>query len=103
MVGYTDNDRIVHGGTLCKNGTGICTNEALGLARAESVADYIRTHWSDMPETAKIKEDSAGDKCATGTKKEDKASDRKVQFWVFFGDEDTNIDDDALCKKPEDE
>ena len=103
VVGYTDNDRIVHGGTLCKNGTGICTNEALGLARAESVADYIRTHWSDMPETAKIKEDSAGDKCATGTKKEDKASDRKVQFWVFFGDEDTNIDDDALCKKPEDE
>ena len=26
--------------------------------------------------------------------------DRK--FWVFFGNESTNISDEALCKKPED-
>ncbi len=101
VVGYTDNDRIVRGGTLCKNGTGICTNEALGLARAKSVADYIRTHWSDMPETAKIKEDSAGDDCAKGTDANGKASDRKVQFWVFFGNEKTKISN--FCVKPDDE
>ena len=101
VVGYTDNDRIVRGGTLCKNGTGICTNEALGLARAKSVADYIRTHWSDMPETAKIKEDSAGDDCAKGTDANGKASDRKVQFWVFFDGEEADIEN--LCVKPDDE
>ncbi len=48
---------------------------------------------------------SAGDTCATKTNPtpEQKALDRKVQFWVFFGDEDTNIDDETLCKKPADE
>ena len=103
VVGYTDNDRIFHGGTLCKSGTGICTNEALGQARAESVVEYIKDNWTDMPKTATIKAESAGDTCATKTNptSEQKALDRKVQFWVFFDNESTPIT--SYCIEPEDE
>ena len=102
VVGYTDNDRIFYGGTLCKNGTWICTNEALGQERANSVVKYIKENWRELGND-KIEARSAGDDCAEGTDAGGKALDRKVNFWVFFGDEDTDLDEDTLCKKPEDD
>ena len=104
VVGYTDKDRIVRGGHLCENGTGICTNEALGLERAKSVVKYIKENWRELG-ADKIEARSAGDDCATkkNPTSEQKALDRKVQFWVFFGNESTSISEEALCKKPEDE
>ena len=104
VVGYTDRDRIIRSRNLCLVHN-ICDNEALGRARAESVVEYIKGKWTDMPQDAEIKAETAGDKCATKVNPtpDQKALDRKVQFWVFFGNEKTDIDDDALCKKPEDE
>ena len=102
VVGYTDSDRIIQDSNLCRKDN-ICTNDQLGLARANSVVKYIEKKWSDMPETAEIKEDSAGDKCATkiNPSKNQKALDRKVQFWVFFGNEKTKISD--FCVEPDDD
>ena len=102
VVGYTDSDRIIQDSNLCRIER-ICTNKDLGSARANSVADYIKEHWSNMPTSATIKAESAGDDCAikTNPTSEQKASDRKVQFWVFFGNEETKISD--FCVEPEDE
>ena len=101
VVGYTDKDRIIQNSSLCRKNR-ICDNEALGLARANSVVEYIKGKWTDLTDN-KIKADSAGDTCATKTNpnSEQKALDRKVQFWVFFDGEEADIED--LCVKPDDE
>ena len=39
---------------------------------------------------------SGGDTCAEGTDAQGKASDRKVNFYVFFGNESTEIKDYCL-------
>ena len=102
VFGYTDSDRIIRGGTLCKNGSGICTNDALGRARAESVVNYIKESWTGLTDD-KIEARSAGDTCATKVKPtpDQKAMDRKVQFWVFFGNEKTKISN--FCVEPDDD
>ena len=101
VVGYTDSDRIIQDSNLCRIER-ICTNKDLGSARANSVVKYIKSQWSNMPNTAAIEADSAGDKCATkkNPTPAQKASDRKVQFWVFFDGEEPNLDGETLCKKP---
>ncbi len=100
VVGYTNRDGIIPGSNLCRRDN-ICTNKQLGLARANSVVNYINEHWANMPDTATIDAHSAGDICATGRDAQEKALDRKVQFWVFFDGEEAVIND--LCVKPGDE
>ena len=103
VVGYTDRDRIISGSNLCRRDR-ICTNDALGSARANSVVRYIKGKWTELTDN-NIEARSAGDTCATKIKptRDQKALDRKVRFWVFFGDENTTLDEETLCKKPEDE
>ena len=101
VVGYTDSDRIIQDSNLCRKDN-ICTNDQLGLARANSVVKYIKESWTGLTD-GKIEARTAGDTCATKTNptREQKALDRKVQFWVFFGNEKTKISD--FCVEPDDD
>ena len=101
VVGYTDRDGIIQSSNLCRRDR-ICTNDALGRARAESVVNYIKESWTGLTDD-KIEARSAGDTCATKVKPtpDQKAMDRKVQFWVFFGNEKTKISN--FCVEPDDD
>ena len=94
MVGYTNRDGIIQRSNLCRRDN-ICTNKQLGLARANSVAKYIKESWTELTDD-KIEARSAGDICATGRDAQEKALDRKVNFYVFFGNESTEIKDYCL-------
>lgn len=89
LVAHTDKDGIIQSSDLCQNQK-VCTNEALSQKRADTVANYIKSKWSNMPSTAKITTKAVGSQCATGTTKQQKALDRKVNFYIFFAGENTN-------------
>ena len=89
LVAHTDKDKIIQTSDLCTK-YNICDNEALSTARANAVKEYIRDKWTDMPSTAKITTLPVGDTCAKGTTSQEKALDRRVDFYVFFAGEDIN-------------
>ena len=86
LVGYTDTDRILTWKDICTKDK-ICDNNALGRARAQTVADYIKSQWPDLPTNA-ISVDTAGEQCAKKTTDaKQKALYRKVAVYVAFDGE----------------
>ncbi|MBD5400755.1 OmpA family protein [bacterium] len=91
LAAHTDSDRISPYGNLYKQG--VKNNEQLGKKRGEAVKDYLITNGNNLFNTGNINVISLGDKCAhKGSKKqpvssEQKAKDRKVDFYLLFGDE----------------
>lgn len=86
IVGYTDTDRILTWKDICTKDK-ICDNNALGRARAQTVADYIKSQWPDLPTNA-ISVDTAGEQCAKKTTDaKQKALYRKVAVYVAFDGE----------------
>ena len=86
IVGYTDTDRILTWKDICTKDK-ICDNNALGRARAQTVADYIKSQWPDLPANT-ITVDTAGEKCAKRTTDaKQKALYRKVAIYVAFNGE----------------
>lgn len=89
LAAHTDGDIIDPNGTLPTKG--IHSNEDLARARGNAVKDYIKEQWDISDD--KIVVIAIGDKCATATTKEGKALERKVNFYLFFDDENPyNID-----------
>lgn len=86
LAAHTDGDRIDPNGTLPAKG--IRSNEDLARARGNAVKDYIKEQWDISDD--KIVVIAIGDKCATATTKEDKALERKVNFYLFFDGENPN-------------
>jgi len=87
LAAHTDKDRIDPNGTLPNKG--IHTNEDLARARGNAVKDYITQQWNNISED-QIVVIAIGDKCAKATTKEEKAKERKVNFYLFFDGEDPN-------------
>ena len=86
IVGYTDTDRILTWKDICTKDK-ICDNNALGRARAQTVADYIKSQWPELPANT-ITVDTAGEKCAKRTTDaKQKALYRKVAIYVAFNGE----------------
>ena len=86
IVGYTDTDRILTWKDICTKDK-ICDNNALGRARAQTVADYIKSQWPELPANT-ITVDTAGEKCAKSTTDaKQKALYRKVAIYVAFNGE----------------
>ena len=86
LVGYTDTDIILTWKDICTKDK-ICDNNALGRARAQTVADYIKSQWPDLPTNA-ISVDTAGEQCAKKTTDaKQKALYRKVAVYVAFDGE----------------
>lgn len=91
LIAHTDNNKIIQTSDLCAKEK-ICTNEQLSAKRALSAADYIQTNWKNRPENVKIISRGVGAQCAkvkTGSQ-EDKKTDRKVVFYLFYDNSESD-------------
>ncbi|MDE6571301.1 MAG: OmpA family protein [Alphaproteobacteria bacterium] len=88
LIAHTDRDAIIQTAPLCRQEK-ICTNEQLSQARADAVGTYIRAKWTGL-DPNRILLRGVGAKCAVGTTTAEKTLDRRVAFYVIFGDEDAN-------------
>ena len=91
LIAHTDNNKIIQTSNLCAKEK-ICTNERLSAKRALSAADYIQTNWKNRPENVKIISRGVGAQCAkvkTGSQ-EDKKTDRKVVFYLFYDNSESD-------------
>lgn len=91
LIAHTDNNKIIQTSNLCAKEK-ICTNEQLSAKRALSAADYIQTNWKNRPENVKIISRGVGAQCAkvkTGSQ-EDKKTDRKVVFYLFYDNSESD-------------
>lgn len=91
LIAHTDNNKIIQTSDLCAKEK-ICTNEQLSAKRAQSAADYIQTNWKNRPENVKIISRGVGAQCAkvkTGSQ-EDKKTDRKVVFYLFYDNSESD-------------
>ncbi len=91
LIAHTDNNKIIQTSDLCTKEK-ICTNEQLSAKRAQSAADYIQTNWKNRPENVKIISRGVGAQCAkvkTGSQ-EDKKTDRKVVFYLFYDNSESD-------------
>lgn len=91
LIAHTDNNKIIQTSDLCAEEK-ICTNEQLSAKRALSAADYIQTNWKNRPENVKIISRGVGAQCAkvkTGSQ-EDKKTDRKVVFYLFYDNSESD-------------
>ena len=88
LVAHTDRDRIKQTAPLCRQQK-ICTNKELSVARGNAVRDYVSLHWAELDKNPITVRD-AGAECAVGTTPQAKALERRVVFYIAFGDEDIN-------------
>ena len=88
LVAHTDRDRIKQTAPLCRQQK-ICTNKELSAARGNAVRDYVSLHWAELDKN-RITVRDAGAECAVGTTPQAKALERRVVFYIAFGDEDIN-------------
>lgn len=91
LIAHTDNNKIIQTSDLCAEEK-ICTNEQLSEKRALSAADYIQTNWKNRPENVEIISRGVGAQCAkvkTGSQ-EDKKTDRKVVFYLFYDNSESD-------------
>ncbi len=87
LMGHTDKDKIKQNSKLCKpkTGFGICDNDTLGWVRATEVRKYMIKKWPKSE--GHVLTCSMGDKNATGKTAQEKAEDRRVDFYIIFDDE----------------
>ena len=88
LVAHTDADRVRKDSTTLSS-LGITDNKQLSERRGQEVKNYITRKWSQFPQE-NIHVIAAGDECANTCSGLAKALYRKVDFYIFFGNEDTS-------------
>ena len=88
LVAHTDADRVRKDSTTLSS-LGITDNKQLSEHRGQEVKNYITRKWSQFPQE-NIHVIAAGDECANTCSGLAKALYRKVDFYIFFGNEDTS-------------